>query len=328
MKRINASNAYIVKHCPGSLEFEAKRYPLEKQSEEAKKGEEEHKKLTDELQAGKIPDRISHYLPEKPRLFIEKAYEDTFLGVTLYARPDVAAVKGDTLYILDFKTGFADVSEMDPLQNIQAAFLFMKEPQKYVPPRFKKIICRYIGTETRLSTFETYTISDIHETMTNFVEDVKKGLKAKKPQLNTGAHCRYCKHRNHCPKLKSVIKEFENPKLRGKPVEELPADLIRILPVADKIIDSFRKDLKARLEDGVLSDIAGVSLKYQNAPRSWDSSIDAESLASITKKPVEMFLDSKLKTVASLLNEYPELEDVISNYVVQGKQARLVISVD
>jgi hypothetical protein len=299
---------------------------VERQSEEAKKGIEEHEKLTDAVKRGEIPNQLVGFIPEDATILVEEAFEESFYDVPFYARPDFVAIKDSTLYILDAKTGFADVTEMDPLQNIIAAALFIYTHKK--GKSIKKIICRYIGTETRLSTFDVFTPSQIAEEIGKYVEKIKKGLKEKKPKLVTGSHCRRCKRRTACPKLQKAIKDFTNPKLRGVAVEELPVELIRLLPVADKIIKDFREQLKARLEDGMISDIGGVSLKYQNAPRSWDPSVDAESLASLTKKPVDLFLDSKLRTVASLLNEFPEFENKISNLIVQGKQARLVISSD
>lgn len=329
MIRINASSAYIAKNCQGSLEFESKRYPLEKQSKDAKAGDDAHKVLTDELMKGQIPKTLLPYVPPAfDELLVEEEMlvEDKKLGFSFYARPDLRVVSKDSLYVLDFKTGFSDVAEMDPLQNILGAYLHLKTEKK--AKDIKRVVCRFIGTETGVTTYEVFSVLEIETVIKDLVTKLSKGLKAKTPSLNTGTHCRYCSHRTHCPKLKKAIQEFTNPKLRGVDVEELPRDLVRLLPVADKIIDDFRKKLKERLEDGVVSDIHGVSLKFQNSPRSWDLSIDIETLASITKKPKTAFQDFKLKTVKAVLDEFPELENKLSTYIVQGKQARLVISED
>lgn len=327
--RIPASQAYVIDRCPGSLEFESRPYPMEVQSEDAKKGDIEHKKITDSLlETGSHPS-VEGFLPIDPLLFIEQVFRSEIDGYELYSRPDIIAVtkeKMATLYILDLKTGYSDVTEMDPLQNIIAAFNFLSIYGPSQAFKIKRVICRFIGTETRLSTYDVFSPDEIKARIKEFLNGVKKGAKAKKAILTTGSHCRFCARRTACPKLQKVLKEFANPKLRGIPVEELPVDLIRILPVADKIIDDFRKKLKQRLQDGILSNVAGVSLKYQNAPRSWDMSVDAETLASVTGKPVEVFLDSSIKTVKQVVDEYPELEPKLSRFITQGKQARLVIS--
>lgn len=266
--------------CPGSLHFTVTANPFEKRNKNADAGTAKHDEIENDLSL------VERFLPSSwnltsmqkiGRLSAEVKLSGAYKSFNLVGKADLLAVDSGTLYIYDWKTGWQDVSEMEPEQLLLYAYMALKEfpLAKYVA---KNVHLSYINPDSGTSNGWRMTPAELVKTVEKHFETILKGIaKPGEKALVAGQQCRYCKNQTVCPRLKKLLTGYANPKFRDVLTENWTDEEIGLLPVAEKIIKSVKEDIKNRIDAGMQQ--SGFEVTRQAGTRAFIYGVDAVEVA-------------------------------------------------
>lgn len=182
---------------------------------------------------------------EEPIVLLEQRLEMDYAPET-WGYLDTAILAGDTLTIVDNKTGFLKVSAFDEVLNepnsqLSIYGLYAYKTYKVFYP-IKQI--RLVIYQERIHNISEHTLSAQELEMWEREKLIPAAMEAlsDNPEAKSGSWCRYCPGRNCCKKRAedtlSLVKEIKKPELMTD--EEIED----ILPKLDGIIN-YCEDIKA-----------------------------------------------------------------------------------
>ena len=200
---------------------------------------------------------------------------------TLYGTADALLFGSRTLHVFDLKFGsgvFVDVEDNLQLQiyAIGALLTFAAKCLKITQVALHIVQPRYYGGAApwRTKVYQRADLEGLHYQLI----DAAKATEAKDAPLQSGDHCRWCKAKTICPRLRADAVEaaqhvFAPPAEAVEPPRaELlaPADIARLLPLFDRVeewMSAVRKEAFERAQSG--QPIDGYKLVQKIGLRRW-----------------------------------------------------------
>ena len=211
-------------------------------------------------------------------------------GVNFSGIVDCDCIDGDTIIVIDFKTGWREVdaegnSQLKIYAHIEAA------KNKKIK-RWKGIIIN-----ARFNSV-SYTGGDIDP---NYLSNTAKDIldRTAKKQYKTGNHCAYCQRLSTCVKIRADIQKWLVPgAIDGITREpEKLAEALRLAKPAEKLFETVKKEANLFMDLG--GEIPGVKIEYTAGTRAWprDMIVDdiADKIGVDTKKMFESSMISPAK---------------------------------
>lgn len=265
--------------CPGSLHFTVTANPFEKRNKNADAGTAKHDEIENDLSL------VERFLPSSwnlnemqatGRLSVEMKLSGSYKTLTIGGKADLLAVDSGTLYIYDWKTGWQDVSEMEPEQLLLYGYMALNI--RFVK-NIENVHLSYINPDSGTSNGWRMTPAELVSTVEKHFENILKGIaKPGEKALVAGQQCRYCKNQTVCPRLKKLLTGYANPKFRDVLTENWTDEEIGLLPVAEKIIKSVKEDIKNRIDAGMQQ--SGFEVTRQAGTRSFIYGVDSVEVAA------------------------------------------------
>ena len=201
-----------------------------------------------------------------------------FSKYQVFGTPDAIVDYGDSLEIVDLKTGRWPVEAKNNLQLLTYAWL----------------VSQILVTPVKKITIVQHLVVDSFEITESLIEEhgrrilgVQEKLKSGKAEYVVGDHCQFCPAKHKCPKYTEDIVIFE---AKPKPIDRLSVqEMENILLVKRKLLnylEEVESRLKKRLEEG--QELAHFELKPGRGRRSWAKNSD-EIINELKNK--ENFLD-------------------------------------
>lgn len=267
--------------CPGSLHFDVTANPFEKRNKGAKAGTEKHAEIENDLSL------IERYLPaswniaemqKAKTLLPEIQLSGKYKTLTLGGKADLIAFDHKTLYVYDWKTGYQDVSDMDPEQLVFYAYVFLMNAKPAIRAGLTNVNVRYVNPDSNTSSAYLFKTAELIKTVEKHFEKILKDLeKPDQKALFAGMHCRYCKAQIVCPRLRKQLLGYANPKFRDVRTEDWTDEEIGLLPVAESIIKKVKDDIKTRIDAGLMQ--SGFEVTRAAGTRSFIYGVDAVEVA-------------------------------------------------
>lgn len=220
-------------------------------------------------------------------IFVEEEFSLDFIDPTMFGTNDCAIVDtGESLEIVDYKHGQGQ--EVFAVNNSQLLYYALGAYRKFeLEGKVKKIVLTIVQprifsgdkikswtiTEKRLLEFEKELRDIVHNKIN--VGDV---------ELKSGDHCKWCRAKAHCPKLREEAMEiakvaFDEEAITGKdltpPDIMSPEQMVKILENGETIkkwIDSVFSFAKNQLEMG--KEVKGYKLVEGRSNRKFTSEED------------------------------------------------------
>jgi hypothetical protein len=266
-------------------------------------------------------DCLQSYLMENPvEVYSEvrvafKPVEDSFGTI------DLMIVFDDRIVMLDWKTG--DGVLVSPVENTQlmyyaAAALFTPELKDHFKPGMAIDLAICQPTERVDDPLSVWT-TDI-ATLAGFAKRLTEAVVASIPTdapLVPGDHCRWCKGRVNCPKLKERAEKGILSDPSEVDGEEL-ADLLRLADELDPWIKSVRQYAHEALERG--HPVPHWKLVAKRATRQW---VDAEAAVEVLSK----FVDTDKLIAPGTLRSVPQIEKLFGKAKFKEQCDDLVVAV-
>jgi hypothetical protein len=310
--------------CPGSFALSLQ-IPEPPSSAYASEGTRLHDVAARILQFGAVlvtDDDMQRLLPYTQHCFalIDAAewheIETTIMhSELLYGTPDFVAQVGDTLHVVDLKTGAGLM--VFPTENDQAlAYAYMalvryESVGATMPTKVVLTIVQPTDEEEPVKSWTT-TVDHVMDWGVR-AEAAMRAALAGSSELVPGEHCRWCKAKPSCPKLRGLAVGIG---VQGalNPSELSPTDTADILERADLVlqfIDAVREhghDLATR---GV--DVPGWTLKPKRAMRAWSSE---ERVLEIARRRKIKIWQDKLMSPAMAEKAHPNLPKELADEIV------------
>jgi len=266
------------------------------QSKGAKDGVEKHEEIAQN------PERIKTLLnlPEtfsSKLLKIEEKIEITFKGFLLSGRLDLYYVSKNTLFVVDWKTGWSDVFAQDFSQLEIYAFMILNSISQKELEEIQFIKLIYLNPDLKQSAEKTVNFSYIRE-IEKQLADVKKNI----TKMDATENCRYCNQVAVCAVLKRKLMTTKN----QKQIEDWKEKDIAFLLVADKIITDIKERLKEKILASKTGSFNGFKIKITNGGRVWtENSTPAILIKALKiKNKDDIYQPLKLKTPSDLEKDY------------------------
>lgn len=204
-----------------------------------------------------------------------------FSGIT-----DCVAVSGDTVTVIDFKTGWREVEAEGNSQLKLYAHIFAETMDKTIK-RWKGIIIN-----ARFNSV-SYTGGDIEpDYLSNTTKDII--ARAKKKQFATGNHCAYCQRLSTCTKIRAEIAKWITPgaidSITREP--EKLAEALRLAKPAEKLFETIKKEAQLFIDLGGV--IPGVTVEYTAGTRAWPRDLKPEEIAGRIDIDVKKMYEEKI----------------------------------
>lgn len=204
-------------------------------------------------------------------------------AVKISGTADVVIDEGDTICIIDHKTGWKAVEAENNAQLKIYAHLFAgREHKKW----------RGVIINARLNSISYTGPHDIEKNYLRAIAtDAKKRASAK--QTKTGNHCAYCAALAICKPVREDIKKWLSPGADDG-IKDRKADwqeLLSLAKPAEKLFERAKADALKYIDLG--GEIPGVGVEYSGGSRAWPRDLDTESLAARLGVAVETITETK-----------------------------------
>ncbi len=203
---------------------------------------------------------------------VEESLYAHIKGVNFAGTADCMAMRGNTVTIIDFKTGWREVEAVENIQlKLYAHMAAVLAPHI---KRWKGVIIN-----ARFNSV-AYTEGAIES---NYLQDVTADLTARttKKQFLTGNHCAYCQRLSICTKIRAEIVKWTKPgaidSITRTP--EKLAEALRLAKPAEKLFETLKKEAQLFMDLGGV--IPGVAVEYTAGTRAWPRDL---AVAEIAKK--------------------------------------------
>lgn len=216
-------------------------------------------------------------------------------GVRFSGIADCIYCVGDTIVVIDFKTGWREVEAEGNSQLKQYAHIAANTPpvknNNWKPLRWKGIIIN-----ARFNSV-SYTGGEIEKDyLSNTAKDIL--ARTKKKQFKTGNHCAYCGRLSTCAKLRKAITEWCRPGMLDgltRDPEKL-AEALRLAKPAEKLFETIKKEAQMFIDLGGV--IPGVTVEYTAGTRTWPRDMSGNDIAERIGVKFEHMIDQVFKSPA------------------------------
>lgn len=248
--------------------------------------------------------------------------EKQFSNNTFLAIPDMIQISHEhkTINIFDFKFGYNPVEAENNLQLLIGLHLFLETKTSKIFD-IKDYTINGIIIQPTLNIIE---MTEIYYDET-FFDTLKDSVK--KSFYKTGYHCRYCRAKTTCKKLRESVESF----LRPLPVQDLKnrkqvwAELLQIAPAVKSLAEELQKEAKNFLSIG--GDLPGWTLGRKPLRRMWVPGLEAEFLSKELKIPLKDITVKKQKSPAQIekvLKTKKIDKSILNDFIVQPMGETLV----
>lgn len=206
-------------------------------------------------------------------------------NVNFSGTADCIATNGDTVTVIDFKTGWREVeaegnSQLKLYAHIKAA---TDENIKW----WKGVIinARFNSVSYAYGEIDTYYLSTVAADIT---------ARTAKKQHQTGNHCAYCSRLSTCAKIRMDLAKWVKPGMIDGITREPErlAEALRLAKPAEKLFETVKKEAQLFLDLGGI--IPGVSIEHTAGIRTWPSDLDARTVAGMIGLDYRAMLDTKV----------------------------------
>ena len=218
-------------------------------------------------------------------LVVERYMETKKTGVTISGTPDCLIPEGDTITIIDHKTGWKEVEAEGNHQLKIYAHLYVLKNKRIKKWRGVIINARFNST--------SYTGGDIEpKYLTSVINDLKK--RTAEGQHKTGNHCAYCQRLTICKMLRNEVVKWLAPgaidSLTRDP--ERLAEALKLAKPAEKLFDTIKKEAQLYMDLGGI--IPGVTVEYSAGTRAWSKDLTVEKIAHCILISPDKMIEQKL----------------------------------
>lgn len=259
---------------------------------------------------------------EEPIVLVEQLLEMDYAKDT-HGTLDCGIIAGDTLTIVDNKTGFIKVTAFDEALNelnsqLGIYGLYAYKAYKNFYP-IKNI--RLVIYQERIHNISEYSLSadELEKWEQECLIPAAKEAMSDNPKAKSGCWCKYCPGRNVCKQraddVLSVANELKKPDLMTDD------ELEEILPKLDSIIN-YCEDIKAYcLKKAVENGKKWRGFKLVESTTKRKISDEVAVARILTENGYEPYAPQKLKTITELqkLLGKTKFTDLLGGYVVKPK---------
>ena len=196
---------------------------------------------------------------------LAKAKTVTFIGTA-----DCIATAGDTIAVIDFKTGWREV-EADGNNQLKLYAHILAVTNESIK-WWKGIIIN-----ARFNSV-SYTAGEIEP---DYLATTANDLLARtaKKQFQTGNHCAYCQRLSTCAKIRTAVAKWIKPgAIDGVTREpEKLAEALRLAKPAEKLFETIKKEAQLFMDLGGV--IPGVTVEYTAGTRAWPRDMNITEIA-------------------------------------------------
>ena len=200
----------------------------------------------------------------------ELSVKVTSCGVSFSGIADVLAETGDTIIVIDFKTGWREVEAEG---NSQLKLYAHAEAQN--DNTIKK--WRGIIINARFNSV-SYTGGEIEK---DYLSKTAKDIMTRtaKKQHKTGNHCAYCQRLSTCKQFRAALLPWLKPgaidSITREP--ERLAEALRLAKPAEKLFETIKKEAQLFIDLGGV--IPGVTVEYTAGTRAWPRDLSSLDIA-------------------------------------------------
>ena len=209
-------------------------------------------------------------------LHIETPLSSIVDGVTFSGIADCLFCVGETIVIIDFKTGWREVEAEGNNQLKQYAHIaadkHLAKNKDWEPKNWKGVI-----VNARFNSV-SYTGGNIEP---DYLSKTAKDIldRTKKKQYKTGNHCAYCQRLSICSKVRNAISAWIRPgaidSITHHP--ERLAEALRLAKPAEKLFETIKKEAQLFIDLG--GTIPGVTVEYTAGTRTWPRDMNVPTIA-------------------------------------------------
>lgn len=259
---------------------------------------------------------------EEPIVLVEQLLEMDYAEDT-HGTLDCGIIAGDTLTIIDNKTGFIKVTAFDETLNelnSQLGIYGLYAYKAYKDFYPIKTIRLFIYQE-RIHNISEYTISasDLEKWERECLIPAAKEAMSANPKAISGSWCKYCPGRNVCKQRSDDV--LSDAKKLKKPELMTDDELEEILPKLDTIV-SYCDDIKAYcLKKAVESGKKWSGFKLVESTTKRKISDECAVAKILIDNGYEPYVPQKLKTITELqkLLGKTKFTGLLGSYVVKSK---------
>lgn len=258
---------------------------------------------------------------KKPIVFVEQLLEMDYAPDT-HGTADAVIISGDTLTIIDNKTGFIPVNVKDDKGNLNSQLciygLYAYKTFEGIYP-IKKV--RLVIYQERIGNIDDITLDleDLLEWEISVLRPAAKEAQKENPTAVSGSHCKYCPGRNVCRKrAEDTLKNADTEK---KPELMSDAEIEEILPKLDGLI-AYCEDIKAYcLKKAIENGKKWKGYKLVESVTKRKISDEPAVARILTDKGYNPFAPKKLLSISGLqkMVGITQFNDLVGSYVVKPK---------
>lgn len=200
---------------------------------------------------------------------------------------DVIFMLGDTVTVIDFKTGWREVeaqgnSQLKLYAHMAADAHIRKWKGIIINARFNSVF--YTGGE----------IEPLY--LSNTAIDIN--FRTAKKQFQTGNHCAYCQRLSICKKIRAEIVKWTRPgaidSITRTP--EKLAEALRLAKPAEKLFETIKKEAQLFIDLG--GAIPGVAVEYTAGTRAWPRDLNLSDIADNIGLKLKDMIEEKIVSPA------------------------------
>lgn len=238
---------------------------------------------------------------------VEHFMKQKISNYTIGGTADCLIADGDTIIVIDHKTGWKEVEAENNEQLKIYAHLAAKEYKFFTKWQGVIINARFNST--------SYTSGDIDP---NYLKSIAKDVddRLKKKQFATGYHCAYCPRLTTCKHIRKAIHDWMIPgAIDGLTREpDKLAEALKLEKPAVKLFETIRKEAQMYIDLG--GKLPGVSIEYSPGNRAFPSDLPIMQIASRLRMSAVMLTETKLITPAEALRRGAD-KDAIESIVIR-----------
>lgn len=181
---------------------------------------------------------------EKPVVFVEQLLEMDYAPDT-HGTADAVIISGDTLTVIDNKTGFIPVKVKDDKGNLNSQLgIYGLYAYKTFEGIYQIKKVRLVIYQERIGNIDDITLNleDLLEWEVSVLRPAAKEAQKEKPSAVSGPHCKYCPGRNVCRRRAEDALQIADTDKKSELMSD--EEIEAILPKLDGLI-AYAQDIKA-----------------------------------------------------------------------------------
>lgn len=235
--------------------------------------------------------------------------------VEMFGTPDFHAVCGDTLHIVDLKTGTGVYVEADNNVQLQCyAVLAFSNLPVHIQREIKRVALTIVqplyegARPIRTADYPVESIPDWQGEINLAIE------RAKNPnaRFSPGEHCRFCPAKPSCPALMGVAQAFPNATLHGTLTPVQVGEMLQKVDTIEIWIKALRELAHEAIGHGI--PIPGWKLQDKRAVRKWT---DEKAVIKTAEANGIVAREYKLMTPAALAKRHGSMPAQLLPFIDQ-----------